>query len=156
MHRLGDLIVTELFDLAKDKRRSKLGRHLVKKFGDQDPVLYLGALVRLNPIEFRRFGTLEAQAVHAKSNADSIEKTGEGAIVAQAMNLAKSFQKGFLRNVFRLEPVTQEVRRRSNQAVSMPGNEEPERNIVPLPATMDPLKFFCRRIHTAACIGLSI
>jgi len=91
VHGFGHFFVAELFDLAQDKGRSKIGGQLIKQFFYKNTVLDIAALSRFGDFELGGFGFLGSEPVHAKPNAYSIDISGERFVVAKAIELSERF-----------------------------------------------------------------
>jgi hypothetical protein len=110
----------------------------------------------LNLVEFGELGPLEAEPIHAQTNADPVEIAGEGAIVSQLSDFTKSFKKCFLRDVFRFMTVAKKIRGSANKAVAMSRDETGESSLVTFPAPGDPLPFLHSRVKANNHLGFHI
>jgi len=67
----------------------------------------MSAFVLLNGVELSRFGSLEAEPVHAEPYANAIQISGKGAVLSKPPDFAESLQEGFLGNIFRFVTIAE-------------------------------------------------
>jgi len=139
LHDGSDFVVAQLLHLSQHEGGAKIRRELIKKSLDDHAIFNRGTLARLGSVELYEFGPLQPQPIHAESNANSIEVTGEGPVVSQLSDLAEGFEERFLRNVFRFVPVAKEVRGGADEPHAMALNEQAKRSLVTRSNTSDPL-----------------
>jgi hypothetical protein len=154
-HRFGNLVVAQLLDFAKDQRGAKLRWELIEQFLDQNPVLYVSALMRLHRFKLGGRGALQAQSIHAEPHTDTIKEACEGSVVPQPVNLAEGLEKGFLSDIFGFKAVPKQVGCGSNQAIAMSRNEQAQGDVVPTSAPVNPLELFSDCIDSGQWNGLN-
>jgi hypothetical protein len=141
MHHFSNFLVAKLLHLTQDKGGTQICRKQAKELFDNHLILNGATLVRLRLIEFDELGSLQPEPVHAKPHADSIDKSGECAVVAKLSDLAECLQERFLRNVLSLVSIPKKVGRRPNKPVAVPSDQTGQSRLVTRTAAANPLSF---------------
>jgi hypothetical protein len=108
--------------------------------------------VGLDGVEFGQLSLFEAKPVHAKSNTDSVQVPGKRAIVAQLSDLPKALEESLLGDILSLMPISQQICRGADKAVSMSGDQKSKSRLVAHSATGNPLSFLGHRINRNGCV----
>jgi hypothetical protein len=117
---------------------------LLENSRDHNAILDGAAFVILDGVELAGFGALQAKPIHAEADADSIQISREGTVIPQAVEFAECLEERFLRHIFGFVPVSQEVRRSSNEAVSVTLDDEREGGFISTPTPGYPCEFIAR------------